>query len=126
MDILPKFFSWYFTDLGFQIFKVWKGFLVYNLNYFSVPTLLKTFFSHWHRYYSPYSKVFDLWVNFESFVFNMMSRIIGAILRTFLIIIGIVLEVFILIAGFLILLFWLALLFLLAGGFSFGFKLLFF
>ena len=99
---------------------------MYNLNYFSVPTLLKTFFSHWHRYYSPYSKVFDLWVNFESFVFNMMSRIIGAILRTFLIIIGIVSEVLILIAGFFILLFWLALLFLLAGGFSFGFKLLFF
>jgi hypothetical protein len=121
--IIPKFFAWYFIDSGLYLLKVWKAFLLFNLNYFSIPILLKTLFSHWHRYYSPYTSVFDLWKNLESFVFNMMSRIIGAILRIVLIVIGVVLEIAIIIIGILVLACWLVLPAFLIAGFLIGFKL---
>lgn len=121
--IIPQFFAWYFIDKTFYLLKVWKAFLIFNLNYFSVPVLIKTLFSHWHKYYSPYTNVFDLWKNLESFVFNMMSRVIGAILRIFLITLGIILELLIMVAGILILIGWLVLPVFLIAGILLGIKL---
>lgn len=126
VTILPKFFAWYFLDMNLTLLKLWKAFLLFNLNYFSVPSLLKSLFSHWHRYYSPYSSVFNFWKNLESFVFNMMSRVIGAILRVFLIVIGLISEILILAIGVLILIGWLILPALLVVGILWGFKLILF
>ena len=108
------------------LLKAWKNFLLFNMEYFSVPTLLRTLFSHWHKYYSPYAKMFDFWKNIESFVFNVMSRAIGAVLRIALIVIGVILELVILTAGMAALFVWVIMPALLVGGFLFGFKLLFF
>ena len=93
------------------------------MNYFSIPELLKTFFSYWRRYHDLYGK-FDPWKYFEAFVFNMMSRVIGAILRTAIIFIGLAIEVVILVGGILIFVVWLALPFLIIFGFFFGLTLL--
>jgi hypothetical protein len=124
--VLPKFFSWYYVDMIFGLLKAWKNFLLFNMEYFSIPTLLGSLFSHWHKYYSPYGKIFEFWKNIESFVFNMMSRVIGGMMRIALIIIGLILELIILIAGIVVLFAWIILPALLVGGFLFGFKLLFF
>jgi hypothetical protein len=126
VNILPKFFAWYYVDSMSGLLKAWKNFLWFNMEYFSIPTMLATLFSHWHKYYSPYSKMFDLWKNLESLVFNLMSRIIGAMLRIILIAIGLVLELFILLAGLAALFIWIILPAILLAGFLFGFKLLFF
>jgi len=67
-----------------------------------------------------------LWKNLESFIFNMMSRVIGAMLRIVLIAAGVFLEVLILAIGVLALAVWLLLPFMLIAGFLFGFKLLLF
>jgi len=115
---------WQFFDMPKAILKAWKNFLLFNLNYFSVPILLKTFFSHWRRYHYPYGRVFEAWRNIETFVFNIMSRIIGAILRTFFIILGLIVEIFIVLIGTVIFLGWLVLPFLLILGLIFGIKLL--
>ena len=88
MNIFFEALVWQFFDVPKAILIAWKNFLLFNLNYFSIPLLLRTYFSHWHKYSYSYEKVFEFWKNIEVFVFNMMSRIIGAILRTFFIIIG--------------------------------------
>jgi hypothetical protein len=125
MNIFFEALIWQFFDAPKAILIGWKNFLLFNLNYFSIPLLLRTYFSHWHRYSYSYEKVFEFWKNIEVFVFNMMSRIIGAILRTFFIIIGALVEAAIVIIGLIILLTWLALPFLLISGLFFGIKLLF-
>jgi len=125
MNIFFEALTWQFFDAPKAILIAWKNFLLFNLNYFSIPLLLRTYFSHWHRYSYSYEKVFEFWKNIEVFVFNMMSRIIGAILRTFFIIIGATVEVAIVMIGLIILLTWLALPFLLISGLLFGIKLLF-
>jgi hypothetical protein len=124
-NIISAFFQWQFFDMPKNILKGWRNFLKFNLNYFSVQTLLKTLFSHWHRYSYSYGKKFDPGRYFEAFIFNMMSRIIGAILRLFFIFIGLLIEIFIFLVGGIIFLGWLILPLLLIGSFFYGFGLLF-
>ena len=125
LSIYAKFFGWYFIGAAGEILKAWRNFLWFGLRYFSARELLKTYFSPWKRYHSQYGKVFEVWENIEVLVFNGMSRIIGAVLRTFLIIAGLFLELAIFILGIIILISWLALPFLLIAGFFFGLYLIF-
>ena len=115
---------WQFLDVPKGILKAWRNFLWFNLNYFSVPILLKTFISPWRKYRYSYGRVFEVWKNFEVLVFNIMSRIIGVILRTVFIIIGLLVEILIIIIGAIVFLGWLILPFLLIFGIIFGFRLL--
>lgn len=103
--------------------KAWGNFLRFNLDYFSIPLLLKTFFSPWRRYSWSYGRGFDLGKFFEAFFSNLISRILGALMRTFLIVFGIIAEIFILVIGLIIILGWILLPFLLVGGFILGIKL---
>lgn len=123
-NIVFQIITWQFFDVPKEILKGWKTFLLFNLNYFSVPTLIKTYFSPWRRYSSHYGNILDFWKNFEVLVFNLMSRIIGAIMRTFFIIFGIVSEIFILFAGLIVLIVWLLFPVLLIIGLVFGINLL--
>jgi len=122
--VLIQALIWYFIDMPRGIMKAWKNFLVFGLNYFSLPLLLKTFFSPWRRYGESYGKLFEFWRNFETFIFNMMSRIIGVIFRTVFIFLGIFTVLFILIGGFLLLISWYILPVLLIVGLFFGVGLL--
>ncbi len=124
-NIISAYLEWQFFDVPISILKGWRNFLKFNLNYFSVQTLLKTLFSHWHRYSYSYGKKFDPGRYFEAFTFNMMSRIIGAILRLFFIFIGLLIEIFIIFAGLILFLGWIILPLLLIGSFFYGFGILF-
>lgn len=107
INIFSQFLVWHFYDVPKEILKGWKNYLIFNLNYFSVPILLKTYFSYWRKYHSSYGRTFELWINFEALIFNLMSRIIGAILRTFFILAGLLAELLILAIGPVILIVWL-------------------
>jgi len=93
------FFIWYYKDTVKTVLAVWKNYLWFNLNYFSLPILIKTFFSPWKKYHSFYKGPFEIWANLETLVFNLMSRIIGAIIRFFLLLSGLALEILILATG---------------------------
>ncbi|MBI2041983.1 MAG: hypothetical protein HYT20_03120 [Candidatus Nealsonbacteria bacterium] len=124
-NIFFQYIEWQFVDSAKGILKAWKNCLSFNLNYWSVVLLLKTFFSHWRRYGYSYGKDFDFKRYFEVFTFNIISRVIGAILRSFLIVFGLLTEIFIIIAGLSIFLFWIFLPFLIIFGIFYGFKLSF-
>ena len=123
MDIFLQALIWQFWDVPKAILKGWGNFLYFNLNYFSVPLLLKTLFSPWRRYKYSYGRTFEVWQNIEILVFNMMSRIIGAVLRIVLIILGLIIEVLIILIGAVIFIGWLFLPALLLAGLWFGLKL---
>lgn len=104
--ILVDWLNWHFFEMPAFLTKVWKNYLDFATNYFSVPLLLKTFFSPWKRYLWAYPKGLDFWEIFSTFVSNFFSRIIGAIIRIFLIIAGFAFQIFVLLSGFIILAFW--------------------
>ena len=124
-NIVLQFIKWYYFDQLKAILKAWKNFLRFNLNYFSISLLLKTLFSHWRKYQWSYGRGFDIKRYAEVFFSNLISRVIGAIIRFFLILIGVVAEIIIVLAGIIVFLGWLLLPVLLLAGLWFGFKLLF-
>jgi len=124
MSIFLQGLIWQFFDMPKAILKGWKNFLLFSLDYFSVPILLKTYFSHWRRYHYPYGRIFEVWENIGTFIFNMMSRIIGAILRTVFIILGLAIEILVILIGIIIFLGWLVLPFFLIFGLIFGIRLI--
>ncbi|MEK9134830.1 MAG: hypothetical protein AAB451_00785 [Patescibacteria group bacterium] len=124
-NIIFQYIVWQFLESPKNVLAGWKNFLKFGLNYFSLPLLLKTLFSPWRRYSWSYGRGFDIKRYLEVFFSNLISRILGAIVRVFLIISGILFEVFILSAGLIIFLAWLALPFLLISGFYYGFSILF-
>lgn len=124
--LLIQYLTWQFFDVPREILRAWRNFLWLNLNYFSVLTLLRTFFSHWHKYYYPYGKRFAPWRYFEAFVFNTFSRIVGMVFRIVLIIIGALIEILIFFIGLVVFIGWLVLPLLLIVGLIFGLKLVLF
>ncbi len=124
-NIFFQWIFWQFFEVPKNILKAWRNFLKFNLNYFSIPLLLKTFFSPWRRYKVSYGKGFDIGRYFEALFSNLIFRFLGAIMRSFLIIIGLLAEIFIIIGGIIIFFGWLVLPALLILGLIFGFKVLF-
>ena len=124
-NIVVQYLTWHFFDVPKEILNAWKNFLLFNFNYFSVVLLLKTFFSHWRRYSWSYGRGFNIRRYIEVFLSNLLSRILGAIVRSFLIAFGLATESFILVLGVIVFLGWLILPALLIFGFAFGVKVIF-
>ena len=124
-NIFFQYLIWQFWEVPKNILLGWKNFLKFGLNYFSLPLLLRTFFSPWRRYTWVYPRGFDVGKYFEVFISNLISRILGAVLRIFLIIIGVLAEVFIIFAGAILFFGWIVLPILLITGLVFGFKIIF-
>jgi len=119
-NIIWQFIVWHFYEMPQAILKGWFNFLYFTLRYFSFGFLLKTFFSHWHKYKDSYGRGFDLKIYSQTFIFNMISRLLGVVLRTFIILAGVVFGALVCVAGVLVLVFWLLMPVIIL--FSFGFS----
>ena len=119
-NLILQYLEWHFIDVPKAILIGWKNFLVFNIRYFSIPLLFKTFFSYWRRFRGSYGRGFDLKVYFEAFSFNIISRLIGAVMRTALISMGLTVEVVIFLAGLIVLIGWMILPFVSAMLFFMG------
>ena len=120
MNIFLQALIWQFYDAPKEILKGWRNFLLFNLNYFSIPILLRTLISPWHKYSYSYGRVFEVWKNIQVFVFNLMSRAIGMIFRIIFIVFGILVEILILVIGAIVLIGWLLLPVFILAGFLLG------
>ena len=124
-NIFLQYLSWQFLEVPANILRAWRNFLKFNLNYFSIPLLFKSFFSPWRRYSVPYGRGFDIRRFFETLISNLIFRFLGMIMRSFLIIIGLLVEVFIIFGGLTIFFGWLILPILLIFGIYHGSRILF-
>ena len=124
MGIFFQYWRWYYIEEPKILLQAWWNFLVFGIKFFSIPLLLKTLFSPWHRYYVSYGRGFDLKVWAEAAFSNFIFRTLGAIVRIFVIIMGIIFETLVFIFGLIIFFGWLALPFVLLFVFLFALKLL--
>ena len=124
-DLIFSYFSWHYCDVSKEILKAIKNFLKFGLHFFSIPFLIKTLFSYWHKYFWTYPKYFDPWVYFVTFLSNLISRMVGASVRLLVIFFGIFFEVLVLVFGIVCLFCWVFLPLILFFGFWYGIKFLF-
>ncbi|KPJ71333.1 hypothetical protein AMJ50_02460 [Parcubacteria bacterium DG_74_3] len=117
-NIIFQWLFWEFFEMPRKLLRIWRNFLVFFLNYFSTPFLIKTFFSHWRRYKWSYGRGFEIGRYLEVFVSNLISRTLGAVLRLFLILFGLLIEIFIFFAGAFVFILWLILPLILLAGFK--------
>jgi len=107
-NIITLWFFWFYFKVPREIMKGWGNYLKFGLYYFSMDSLLKTFFSPWRGYLWEYPRGVGLG-DVEAFISNLFSRLIGAIMRTFLIIGGLIAEIIIFLLGIIVFLLWLVL-----------------
>lgn len=118
-NIFVEWVRWHFVDSPEFLFLVWRDYLDFVANYFSVALLFKTFFAPWRRYSWRYPRGLDVVEFFGTLVSNTFSRFLGALMRTVLIIIGIITQMLVVVLGAIVVLFWVLMPFLIITGFAY-------
>jgi hypothetical protein len=106
-NILVEWFLWHFYEMPKFLILVWKNYILFASNYFSLPILLKSLFSPWRKYRWIYPKGFNVVEFFNTLISNIFSRILGFLMRVVLIFVGIIFQIFVIFAGAVIFLLWL-------------------
>ncbi len=106
-NIFLMWLVWHFYEAPMFLLEVWKNYIIFSFNYFSLPILVKSLFAPWRRYRWSYPKALDIGEFFSTVLSNFFSRIIGALVRIVLIIVGFIFQIFVVLAGLVIFLFWL-------------------
>lgn len=107
--ILLRFWGWYYTGAVKSLVKIWKNFIIFVKEYYSIPLLLRTLISPWRRDVTRRPRGLDIKRLFEVLAFNLISRTIGFILRSIIVVVGLICLIGVIIFGFLALILWLIL-----------------
>lgn len=86
----PNFFYWYYNDGIHGLLEIWKNFLVFVWKYFSIVELFRTLFSPWRRDVTARNwRGFHPLKTLEILLENLISCLIGSIVRLGIILFGI-------------------------------------
>ncbi len=88
--ILLGYLGWHYGKALSSLTDVSKNFFYLISDFFSIDLLLKNFFAPWKRMADSYPKFFDLKKYFFTFIVNVIVRVVGIIMRTFLMLLGII------------------------------------
>jgi len=106
VTIMHHYLLWHYTKAFSEIAHIAKNFLWFTVHFFSLSQLLRSFFSPWKRMTEDRGET----LNFEDLagfvIINLLSRIIGMILRTTIILSGVTVLLIVTIATILTYIFW--------------------
>jgi ATP-dependent Clp protease ATP-binding subunit ClpC len=105
----PLFVSWYYNQGMHELLEIWENFLVFFWNFFSIRELLVTLFYPWHRdvQMKGWRGLHPL-KSLNVLFLNIVSRLIGAIVRSGVIFFGALLLALVAVVGILVIVFWIA------------------
>lgn len=107
MNIILSYFYWQLIETPKKLILIIKDFIVFGFDLFSVKETIGNLFSPWKRYAWDYGRSFDFAKYLDVFISNLIARIIGFIMRIFLLFFFIIYEVLVLIIGPIVILFFL-------------------
>ncbi len=108
-SLVITWFSWHFVQMPALLFEIWKSYLAFCRDFFSVPLLLRTLLLPWRQEEFPRGRGFDIGRFFSALIYNTFSRFMGALLRLALIIIGLLCELAVAVIGCVAIVYWLLL-----------------
>jgi hypothetical protein len=106
LTILHHYVVWHFSQAYLQFFRVWMNLLWFVIHFFSLPQMVRSWFSPWKRITEERKKSWDLEDFFGSLLINLLSRIIGALMRTFVIMVGLLALLIIFVGGLTVYILW--------------------
>lgn len=124
VQFVLEYLQWHFLEAPKAILKGWGNFLWFGINFFSIPEVVRTFFSPWRGIRWSYGRGFDPGRYLYVFASNLVSRVIGAVMRSLLILIGVLGEIGILFLGLGAFLGWFLLPVFIFGGVFYGIRIL--
>lgn len=123
--MVDLFFEWYLREVPISIKKIWGNYLWFFSKYFALAELLGDFFGPFKGMaFKREKRAFEIGDVFSAWFGNVILRILGAILRSFIIIIGGTVELVTILAGIIAYFVWAALLILAVASFCYGIWLL--
>ena len=106
--LLSIFVKWYIIEIPIKIVYQLYKYIIALTKIYSFVFLLKTLFSPWkNQVYSYPQKGFDFSLIFQTWTYNMIARIVGAIIRLATMFIGIFVIILTMFFGISILILWL-------------------
>jgi hypothetical protein len=104
--IIRDYFVWHYTTAWFLLWGVWRNVLWFVIHFFSLPQLMRSWFAPFKRITETRGERFDLEDFAGYIIIGLLSRIIGALIRTCIIIAGLVALMGTIMAGFAVYLLW--------------------
>ena len=86
--IILRFWVWYYTGAVKSLINIWRNFVIFVREYYSIPLLLRTLFYPWRRDITKYRRGFSFKTFFETLTFNLISRSLGFVIRSITVVIG--------------------------------------
>lgn len=124
VTIFFRYAAWHYLTAPRLLIGVWKNLLWYLGHIFSVRTLWQSLFTPWKRIVATRTKKWDLEDYASALLANLMSRVIGAVMRFVLIVIGRLLQLGWLVFGIVFYVTWFVLPLLLVLTFGYGLLLI--
>jgi hypothetical protein len=125
LSVLQNYFLWHYTRAFKEMFHVWLNVLWFVIHFFSLPQLIHAWIAPFKRITERRQPGFNLedWAGY--LVINVMSRLVGALLRTVIILIGLIFLTGSIMAGAVVYLLWVFMPLLLIGGLVSSISILF-
>ena len=102
-----SYLIWHYRRGVKNFLVIWQNFLGFFWDYFSAGLLLRSLIAPWKRDVNPRGRGFDLEIFFQTLVLNILSRLIGALIRSTAIILALLLELITLLGGLFLFFVWL-------------------
>ncbi len=124
LSIMHHYVFWHYSRAWLELFQVWRNLLWFVIQFFSIPQLMLSWLAPWKRMTEGRGEKWDLEDLASFIIINIISRIIGAIMRTIVICIGLVSLAVTLAGGIATIVFWALAPLVIIGLMGFGFTLL--
>lgn len=105
--LIPYYVSWHYTYAIVELVNNFKNFIWFIWNFFSIPLLFRTLFRPFQRIKERYKLNDGPKVVLESITVNIISRVVGFVIRSFMIVAGVSASIAIFILGVLVFILWL-------------------
>lgn len=86
---MHHYLLWHYGKAFAEIYHVWKNFFWFVINFFSLSQLIKSYFAPWKRMTEERSASFSFEDLAGFIIINLISRLIGMLLRTMVIVFGV-------------------------------------
>jgi hypothetical protein len=106
LTIIHHYLLWHYTKAFGEIAHISKNFFWFTVHFFSLPQLIRSYFSPWKRMTEDRGDT----LNFEDLagfiIINILSRLVGMTLRTAIILVGLVALLLVLVGTIVTYIFW--------------------